>query len=122
MKTKELTCVVCPMGCQITVSLDEDGTVLSVEGNTCKRGDAYARNELTDPRRTLTSTVVILGGTDKLLPVKTDAPIPRKDLLRAREALRELTVNAPVRCGDVLCTDFLGLGVSIVSGKTVEAC
>ncbi len=122
MTTKELTCVVCPMGCQITISLDEDGTVLSVEGNTCKRGDTYARNELTDPRRTLTSTVVILGGTDKLLPVKTDAPIPKKDLLRAREALRELTVTAPVACGDVLCTDFLGLGVSIVSGKTVEAC
>ena len=68
---KTLTCIVCPMGCQIEVTLDHDGKVTGITGNTCKRGYDYAQNEFTNPTRTLTSTVRIKSETDKLLPVRT---------------------------------------------------
>ena len=119
---KNMTCIVCPMGCQIEAELDENGKVLSVTGNTCKRGENYARTELTDPRRTLTSTVRLYGSkTDVFLPVKTDGGIPKAKLFEAMEVLKTVTAKVPVKRGDVLLENFLSEGVALVAGKTVEA-
>lgn len=75
---KKFTCIVCPVGCELVATLTDDGkTVISVEGNSCKRGVTYAVEELTAPKRTLTSTVRIVGADDKLLPVRTSRPIPK---------------------------------------------
>lgn len=104
---KELICIVCPMGCPMTAELDEEGNVLSVSGNTCPRGDTYARAELTHPTRTLTSTVRVRN-RDVLLPVKTDRPISKERLAEAMEALRAVQATAPVRIGDVLLADLFG--------------
>ena len=119
---KNMTCIVCPMGCQIEAELDENEKVLSVTGNTCKRGENYARTELTDPRRTLTSTVRLYGSkTDAFLPVKTDGGIPKAKLFEAMEVLKTVTAKVPVKRGDVLLENFLSEGVALVAGKTVEA-
>ena len=80
MAKKELVCVSCPIGCSITVELSDSGEVLSVTGNTCKRGDAYARAECTHPERMVTSTVKVEGGRLPVVPVKTSSPIPKEKI------------------------------------------
>ena len=116
------TCIVCPMGCHLEAQVSDTGEILSVSGNTCKRGDAYIRTELTDPRRTLTSTVKLTGAKDdRYLPVKTTGGISKARLFEAMEQLKQITVSVPVARGDVICRDFLGEGVDLVAGKTVGA-
>ncbi len=107
MKTTELTCIVCPIGCTLTATQDENGAILSVTGNTCPRGKTYAENELLHPVRTLTTTVAV-AGTNKPLPVKTDAPIPKDKLFEAMKIANSLCVSAPVHIGDVLYPDLFG--------------
>ena len=121
MAEKNITCIICPIGCEITVQGEGD-RIDSITGNTCKRGETYIRNEVTDPRRTLTSTVKLVGAAyDKFLPVKTDGAIPKGRLFEAMEVLSKITVKVPVKRGDVLVEDFLGEGIALVAGKTVDA-
>ena len=117
---KTMTCVVCPIGCEITVEYDGK-EVKSVNGNTCKRGDAYARNEIVSPSRTLTSTVRVTGGEMPLVPVKTSKPIPKAMLFEAMKTVDKLTVKAPVKCGDVLIEDFIEEGTSLLACRDISA-
>ncbi len=103
---KELTCIVCPMGCTLTVTLDENGDVLSVDGGTCKRGVEYGKNECLHPVRTLTTTVKTASG--RPIPVKTASPIPKEKLFEAMARANRLTVSLPVHIGDVLIQDLFG--------------
>ncbi len=115
------TCIVCPIGCHLEADVSESGEILSVSGNTCKRGETYIRDEVTDPRRTLTSTVKLTGAAhDKFLPVKTDGTIPKGRLFEAMEVLSKITVTVPVRRGDIIVENFLGEGANLVAGKTVD--
>ena len=98
MEKRELTCIGCPMGCQITVTL-EDGEVKSVEGNTCLKGDKYARAEVTNPVRVVTSSVPAVGGEIGQVSVKTAGDIPKGCIFDVMEALRAVSVQAPVRIG-----------------------
>ena len=107
MKTTELTCIVCPIGCTLRVEQNDEGEVLSVSGNTCPRGAAYGKDEVLHPVRTLTSTVRV-DNADRLLPVKTDRPIPKDKLFDAMEQVNALSVHAPVHIGDVLIPDLFG--------------
>lgn len=105
--TKELTCIICPIGCTLCATLDQDGSVVSVSGNTCPRGEKYAKAELMHPTRTLTSTVRVCG-RETLLPVKTANPISKEKLLPAMEILREIRAVPPIHIGDVVYKDLLG--------------
>ena len=107
MKTTELTCIVCPIGCALRVEQNDDGEVVSVTGNTCPRGAKYGKDEVLHPVRTLTTTVRA-SNTDRLLPVKTDRPIPKEKLFEAMEKVNSLSVKAPIRIGDVLLDDLFG--------------
>ena len=120
-KMIEMTCIVCPIGCHLEAEVSDSGEILSVSGNTCKRGETYIRDEVTNPRRTLTSTVKLTGAKyDKFLPVKTDGAISKGRLFEAMEILSGITVTVPVKRGDVIVENFLGEGVALVAGKTVE--
>lgn len=107
MKTTELTCIVCPIGCTLTAEQNDNGEIVSVTGNTCPRGKVYAENELLHPVRTLTTTVAVKG-TTRPLPVKTDRPIPKDKLFEAMKIVNSLCVNTPVHIGDVLYADLFG--------------
>ncbi|MCH5183479.1 MAG: DUF1667 domain-containing protein [Oscillospiraceae bacterium] len=107
MKTTELTCIVCPVGCALRVEQTDDGEVVSVAGNTCPRGAVYGKDEVLHPVRTLTTTVRVQNG-ERLLPVKTDRPIPKEKLFAAMEKVNALSVLAPVKIGDVLLPDLFG--------------
>lgn len=112
---KNLTCVACPLGCSITVELDDGGNILSVTGNTCKRGDAYARTEMTNPTRSLTSTVKVEGGAHPVVPVKSAAPVPKSMLFDCMKEINQITLQAPVKIGQVVIKNILGTGVDIVT-------
>lgn len=115
MKTKELICVSCPIGCAVTVTLDDNNEVVSVTGNTCKRGDSYARQECTHPKRMLTSTVKVTGSRLPVVPVKSAKPVPKELLLDCMQEINRVTVQAPVHIGDVVLANILNTGVDIVA-------
>ena len=110
---KEITCTVCPMGCAITVEGTET-EVTSISGYTCKRGEDYGRGEFLHPVRILTSTVKV-AGTNRLVPVRSDKPIPKELLMDCMEAIRKATVAAPVARYDVILSDVCGTGANIVA-------
>ena len=120
MPEKTLTCVVCPLGCNITVKTDDDGNITDITGQSCKRGEAYARTEITDPRRTLTTTVRIEGADRPVVPVKSSAPIQKYRLLDCMRAIDAVRVSAPVHIGDVLVRNILDTGIDIIATDDME--
>jgi CxxC motif-containing protein len=116
METKKLTCIVCPLGCQITAEVDGD-KVSKISGATCRRGEAYAQAELTDPRRTLTTTMRVDGAG--LVPVKSSTALPKALLRQSMDIINAAKAKAPVEPGDVLIRDILGTGVDIVATDRV---
>ena len=119
MKT-EMSCIVCPMSCLITVEQDDQTKeILSITGNTCKRGEAYVRNELTHPMRQLTSTVAIEKGIYNRLPVILSAEIPKEKIFDVMEQIRKVKVMAPVNVGDILIADVCGLGVDVLASRSM---
>lgn len=120
MSTRELTCIGCPLGCSLSVTL-ENGEVTAVTGNTCPRGDAYARKEVTNPTRIVTSTVRVKDGVSPMVNVKTASDIPKDKIFDCTAALRDVVVTAPVTIGDVVLADVAGTGVDIVAAKNIAA-
>lgn len=120
MEERKLICINCPLGCPLTVRLDGN-EVVSVSGYTCNRGEQYARKEVTDPTRIVTSTVKVVGGAADLVSVKTKQDIPKGKIFSCMEALKEVVVSAPVYMGDVILADVAGTGVDVVATKQVEA-
>ena len=119
MKTREMICINCPMGCSLTVTQADDGTI-TVTGNTCKRGEIYGRKEVTNPTRIVTSTVRVSGGSIDMVSVKTKEDIPKGKIFDCVKALKTVEVAAPVHIGDVLLKDVAGTGVDVVATKNVE--
>ena len=95
MEEKKLTCICCPMGCQLQVTI-RDGQVEKVEGNTCKRGAEYGKKEVTNPTRIVTTTVRVHGGSLPVVPVKTASDIPKSAVMDCIRQLKEVVVEAPV--------------------------
>lgn len=119
MEKRHLICIGCPMGCALKVTLN--GTnVISVEGNTCKRGKVYGEQEVTAPVRTVTSTVAVAGGNIPVVSVKTRTDIPKEKVFDCVKALKKLRLQAPVRTGEAVLCDAAGTGVDIIATKTVE--
>ena len=110
-------CINCPKGCELTVEKRGDDVV--VEGNACPRGVTYATNELTNPLRTLTTTVPIISHDYQRLPVITSKPIPRDMQFAIIRALKEIKTEAPVHYGDVIVRDVFNLGSDIIASKTI---
>lgn len=119
MKRRELICIGCPMGCPIVVEMEE-GKVLSVTGNTCPRGESYARKEVTNPTRIVTTTVRVDGGKVPMINVKTERDIPKDKIFECIAALRGVTIKAPVHIGDIILENVADTGVNIVAAGNVE--
>lgn len=118
METRNLTCINCPMGCALTIEM-EGNEVVSISGNTCPRGDAYGRKEVTNPTRIVTSTVRVTGGAADMVSVKTKQDIPKEKIFDCVKALKDVEVQAPVHVGDVIVSDVAGTGVDIVATRNV---
>ena len=112
---KELICIECPKGCRLTI--DED---LNVTGNTCIRGKQYAINELTCPKRIVTSTVVIESKLVSRLPVMTENDIPKEKMFDIVKELEKVRLKAPIKCRDVVVENICDTGVNIIATRTIE--
>jgi len=113
---RNMICIECPKGCALSVDID-NGKVVKVQGAKCPKGAAYAALEVQDPVRTLTATVSSEGLVLRLIPVRTNKPIPKKCILKAMEEIKKVKVKAPVKVGDVIVKDLLGLGVKVVATR-----
>ena len=119
METKELTCINCPMGCRLTVTMS-GVEVINVEGNNCKRGDVYARTEVVSPVRIVTTTIKVKGGSIDRVSCKTKTPVPKDKIFDIMAEISLASCSAPVMIGDVLIKDCAGTGVPIVATKNVS--
>lgn len=113
---RELVCIVCPKGCRLHV--DEENEY-KVTGNSCPRGEAYGREECTNPTRVVTSTVAVAGGAHPRCPVKTNRPVPKDRMFDVVRALDGLVIPAPVALGQVIVADVCGTGADIVATRGV---
>ena len=111
MEEKKLTCICCPMGCQLQITI-RDGQVEKVEGNTCKRGAEYGKKEVTNPTRIVTTTVRV--------HVKTASDIPKSAVMDCIRQLKEVVVEAPVYIGDVVLTEVAGTKIAVIITKNIE--
>ncbi|MBO4350320.1 MAG: DUF1667 domain-containing protein, partial [Proteobacteria bacterium] len=125
MEIKELTCIGCPMGCQLTVEVDK-GVVVSVKGNTCKIGENYARKEVVNPMRIVTSSVAVLPNRNAVpsedihyprISVKTASEVPKDKIMDVMDVIKGTYVFAPVRIGDVILHNVADTGVDVVATK-----
>ena len=118
MEKVNLICIGCPLGCPLEVEM-EGQTVVSVSGNTCKNGEKYARKELTNPTRIVTSTVRVTGGKLNVVSVKTASDIPKSKIFDCAKALKAVQIAAPVAIGQIILSNVAGTGVDVVATKNV---
>lgn len=117
--SNELICICCPVGCLIRAEKSEDGS-LKISGNSCPKGEAYARNEMTTPVRTVTSIIKVIGGTGKTVPVKTAGEIPKGKIFACMEEINRTKVRAPVKAGDILIFNVAETGIDIVATGNIR--
>jgi len=113
---REMICIVCPKGCRLSVDQQPDGEII-VMGNACNRGIPYAKKELTNPTRVITSTVKISGGIHKRLPVKTSIDIPKGLNFKVMEELSKIELQSPIKVGTVIIENILDTGANIVATR-----
>src|SRR5512137_2860612 len=116
---RELVCIGCPMSCPLQL-VHEGDRIVEVTGNSCKRGAKYARQEFTDPRRNLSTTVAIAGALWQRLPVKTTGPVPKGRVVEAARLIHQVRCRAPVAMGQVLISGLLGeKGLDVVAARSM---
>lgn len=113
MKQRLLTCIVCPKGCPLVIELDDGGKVVSVSGNSCKRGIVYAEDECTHPKRTVTSTVRTADG--RVVAVKTADTVPKEQVFEVMREINSVRPEGKISVGDVIIRNVAGTGVSVVA-------
>ena len=114
---RELTCIVCPKGCQLRVELCGK-EIKSITGHTCRRGEEYAKTECTAPRRTLTTTAPVEGGG--VVPVKTDATVPKELLFECMELVNKAYVPSDAEVGYIVIENILDTGANVVTTRNVK--
>ncbi len=113
--SKEIRCIVCPTGCLVHVE-NVNGELI-IEGHSCKRGEEYAREEFVAPKRILTTTMRVEKGFLPLVPVRSDKPIPKEKLKETLKLIAETKTNAPIKMGEILIKNLLGLEINIIASR-----
>lgn len=114
-----IICIRCPRGCEITLDLNKDGIITKINGQTCKLGEEYARKELTNPERILTSTVKVKNGEYPVVSVWSSGPLPKEKILPVMKLLDQLEIEAPVEIGDIVLANPLGLAINIQASASI---
>lgn len=119
MAKTNITCISCPVGCELTVEGDGEN-IVSIEGAACKRGEQYAKAEYTHPERILTSLVRVTGADVPLAPIRSNKPVPKNMLFQCMDVIRGVSLPKPVHAGDVVVADICGTGADMVATGSVE--
>ena len=119
LSKKTLTCIRCPRGCQISVGL-EGTDIVSIDGQSCKRGEIYARSEVVNPVRTVTTTVPVLtDDVERMVSVKTSIDVPKDKVMDVMRAVQPLVAHAPVSIGDVIAQNIANTGADLIATKSI---
>lgn len=119
MKTKELVCILCPNGCRLEIELGERETidVGRVSGNLCEKGPQWAMQEILNPVRSISSSVLVKGGVFPLVSVKTDTPVPREKIFDVMREIKKLVLEAPIHIGERLLENPAGVACTVVATR-----
>lgn len=120
MDRREITCIICPIGCKITVDIEGEGTIKALEGNECSRGETYVTSEILDPVRILTSIVRLKQGIQRMCPIKTSKPIPKGMIQEMAKAVSKIEVTPPIKMGEVIVQNIMGTGADIVATQEIN--
>jgi CxxC motif-containing protein len=118
VEKRTLICVSCPVGCELTVTLD-GGQIVEVEGNTCKLGIDYAEQEIFDPRRMVASTVKVKNGFHPLVPVYTEKPVPKPKIMDVLAEIRKVEIEAPIAINDVVIENVVDTGINVIASRNM---
>ena len=113
-----ITCIMCPLGCNMRVQA-EGKKVISVQGNKCKKGISHAEQEMFSPSRILTTTIRTENAETPLLPVRSNREIPKESLMECMRHISTYVINGPVRLGDAVIKDMLGLGADMIACRSL---
>lgn len=116
---KKFICIRCPEGCEIMTTIDGNGAITEITGNSCKLGIEHVNAEVKDPRRTLTTTVMVEGGALPLCPVWSEKPVPKDKVMEIAAELRNKTLKAPVKINQVILENALGTGINVIASRDV---
>lgn len=116
---REFTCIICPNGCDIEARI-EDGKLLTVEGALCPKGEAYVKQELINPQRTISTSVLVRGGVLPLASVRLTAPVPRERLRDVMDEIKKISLDAPVAAGTVVIKNIMGFDSDVIVTKSVD--
>ena len=119
MENRKITCIECPVGCALSVDI-EDCRVIKVSGNKCPKGEPYAVSEVKNPLRILTSVVLSQSLSLKMIPVRTDKPIPKSRLFDAMVEVKKIRITRPLKAGDIVAENFLGLQINLIATRDVS--
>ncbi|HNX28033.1 MAG TPA: DUF1667 domain-containing protein [Syntrophomonadaceae bacterium] len=118
MAEHNLTCILCPLSCSISVK-EAKGQIQEISGYGCKLGKEYAPQELLSPMRTVTSTVKLTGAAIASLPVKTSCSVPRDKIFDCMQEIKELVVNSPVKCGQIIKKNIAGSDADLIATRSI---
>jgi len=116
---KEIICIVCPIGCKILVKIKEN-KIEKIDGYKCKRGIEYAKSEALDPKRMLTTSILVKNGIWPLVSVKSSKPIPKNKVFKVLDEIKKLEVTAPIKIGQILIKNVADTGINIVTTKEIK--
>lgn len=116
---KDITCIVCPIGCKILITTNGKNFEI-LKGSKCKRGMEYARNEALDPRRMLTSSVLVTNGEWPLVSVKSSKPIPKDKIFTVLREIKQTKISAPVKSGQIIIKNIANTNIDIVATKSIR--
>ena len=119
MRTIEKVCIICPIGCNLTIEKDDNKEDYKVTGNKCIRGKKYAINEMTNPTRVITSTVKIKGRENIMLPVKTQIAIPKNKMFEVIEKIKSIEIQLPIERNDIIIENIADTGVNLIATKSL---
>jgi CxxC motif-containing protein len=112
-----ITCILCPIGCEIRVNKKE---LKIIEGAKCKKGIDYSKNEILNPKRIITSSILVKNGDLPLVSVKTNNPIPKDKIFEIINKIKNKTVDAPIQIGEIIIKNILGTNADIIATKSVK--
>lgn len=115
---KELLCIVCPLGCPLTIDYTQK-TIKSINGNRCKLGIEYAKKEISNPERTLTTTVKVTKGHLPLVSVRTNKPIPKNKIFDTMNIIAQIELQAPIKIGDIIIKNLFNTKVNVIATKNI---
>ncbi|MHA1410254.1 MAG: DUF1667 domain-containing protein [Candidatus Odinarchaeia archaeon] len=122
---KTITCIVCPIGCDITVEYEKTSAgllkVIVIEGNQCPKGERFVIKEIENPERTIASSVKVEGGELPLVSVRTDRPIPKNKIFDVMREINKIILKAPVKRNQIIIKNVLGLDANIIATRTVDS-